>query len=68
MRAGRGGARGGAAQEDVAFVQKVLADCGGPTVPLNFQRTAPGYNTHDPQMQRVRCEYDKIPSILVCEC
>jgi len=50
-----GGARGGAAQADVEFVKKVLAERGGPAVPLNFQRTAAGYNTHDPQMQQVRC-------------
>ena len=55
MRAGMGGARGGAAQADVEFVKKVLAERGGPAVPLNFQRTAAGYNTHDPQMQQVRC-------------
>ena len=55
--AGMGGARGGPAPEDVAFVAKVLADRGGPAIPLNFQHTAPGYNAHDPQMQRVRFHY-----------
>lgn len=50
-----GGARAGAAAQDLAFVQRVLAERGGPAVPLNFQRTVPGYNPHDPQMQRVRC-------------
>ena len=50
-----GGARAGAAPEDLAFVQRLLAERGGPAVPLNFQRTVPGYNPNDPQMQRVRC-------------
>ena len=53
VRTGMGGRRGGAAAEDLAFVEDVLQRR-GPAVPLNFVPTARGYDPSDPSMQRVR--------------
>ena len=48
-----GGHRGGAAAEDLAFVENMLQQR-GPAVPQNFVPTARGYDPSDPSMQRVR--------------
>lgn len=49
-----GGARSGASEADLAFVQSALEARGGAVIPDNFVHTAKGYNPKDPAMQLVR--------------
>mmetsp|Transcript_4438 Transcript_4438/g.12800 ORF Transcript_4438/g.12800 Transcript_4438/m.12800 type:complete len:740 (-) Transcript_4438:2240-4459(-) len=51
---GMGGARNGASEADLAFVQSALAARGGTVIPDNFVRTAKAYDPKDPAMQRGR--------------
>lgn len=55
---GMGGARRGASAADMAFVREALATRGGPTIPLNFVKTARGHDPHDRNIQQGRMPQD----------